>query len=68
MEVVTQLLSNGGRLGCLDGGSIAMAAVSGMSLGGRLGYKATLTAMKPFAKTLTKEEAFLARKAVKSDY
>lgn len=68
LDLAVQLYKNGGNFSCVDWGDVAISAVSSMSLGGRLGYKATLAALKPMAQTMTKEGAYALRSQVRSDY
>jgi RHS repeat-associated protein len=68
LDLAIQLYRNGGRLECVDWADVGIAALSSMSIGGRLGYKATLEGMKGAAKQMTKEGAYNARAQVKRDY
>jgi RHS repeat-associated protein len=68
VDLITQLVSNGGNWKCVNWVDVGIAGVSSMSLGGRFGYKATLEGYKAVAKQMTKREAFDFRKQIKRDY
>lgn len=68
IDFAVQMYRNGGDIGCVDWSDVGLAAASSISLGGRLGYKATLEGLKPLAQTLSKREAFDLRNQIKRDY
>ena len=68
LDLALQLYQNGVNIDCVDWTSVGMSALSSMSLGGRLGYKATLEGLEATAKNLSKREAYDLRASIKRDY
>jgi RHS repeat-associated protein len=68
LDLAVQLIRNDGNWSCVNWVDVGMAAASSISLGGRLGYKATLEGLKPLAQTMTKREAFDLRNQIRRDY
>ena len=68
IDLLSQLIKNGGNIHCVDFASVSISALSSISLGLRFGYKATLESYKVIAKSMTKKEAFDLRKKIKREY
>ncbi|MFK3646900.1 RHS repeat-associated core domain-containing protein [Lysobacter enzymogenes] len=68
LDLAIQLYRNGGRVECVNWWDVGIAAASSVTLGGRLGYKATLEGLKATAATMTKREAFDLRAQVRRGY
>jgi RHS repeat-associated protein len=66
IDVAVQLISNGGKLKCVNWGDAALSGLSSMGIGGRIGYMVSVAQIPKVAKTA--QYAYGARTAIKREY